>query len=130
MSIGVDKRHTAPNGKVTAQYIEIIRQGEEEDRIDNLPFSQQAAAWEREHKRRAAWKLQHQQSNHTPPTANGATTTAITCLAPSTGANSSSTSQSANGPVASSTVVLPPSPSPSPPKRLRWSLKLKKGKDP
>lgn len=55
-AIDIDQDYASAKSSVSAGFAELVRQGEEADRIDRLPQSEQAAAWVIENTKREEWK--------------------------------------------------------------------------
>ena len=97
---------------------ELIRRGEEEDRIENLPADKRDAAWAAENERRAQWdRIQtalqlspDRVSSSTPPSGTSSPTYISTPL----------TTSSSDTVTQQSTVNSVPS------KHFRWRFKLKR----
>jgi len=91
------------------RFLELVRRGEEEDRIANLPQTEQEVAWVIENERRAQWDLQQRQSSQLSniPSATSST--------PSNGTSIPNQVQPLQQ-ISSLTV----------PKRKRWRFKLKR----
>jgi len=101
---------------VDGNHLELVRRGEEEDRIANLPAAEQDAAWAIEYERRARWdQLQTSQPS------------AIQAQQPVSSCNASSASHTLSDSTFASISEQPSHAfsSPAPGKRSRWRFKLK-----
>ena len=91
------------------RFLELVRRGEEEDRIANLPQTEQEVAWVIENERRAQWDLQQQQSSQLSNVPSATSST------PSNGTS-----------IPNQVQPLQQTSSLTVPKRKRWRFKLKR----
>ncbi|KAF2006682.1 hypothetical protein P154DRAFT_413347, partial [Amniculicola lignicola CBS 123094] len=117
-AIDIDTTHNGHESSNQAsladmKYFELVRRGEEEDRISHLSPEEQIIAWQVENERRAEWerlRLALELSQSTPPRPSPASTSPILGQSPPT--PSSGGGQQADS-------------HPGPRKRSRWWFKLK-----
>lgn len=97
---------------------ELIRRGEEEDRIENLPVDKRDAAWAAENERRAQWDRDQTALQLNPERVSSST--------PPSGASSPPYISTSLTTSSSDTITQQGTINSAPVKRFRWRFKLKR----